>query len=379
MKKKRKVNVKHLVFLLILIALSIVVLLVVINNFKKTINEKKKEIDENVEKIQEQEEKDFINSFKDEGNFYIAVGAKEFVGDYKSNDESICIVNNGYLQGLKNGETIIYSEQLGNKYEISVSDLYTKPYIDNNKELLPCNAFTSQEAIYLDNVLESKVNNAGYKTRAGVVAAARFLALEFKYHMPYFYENGRLDGSTGHPYADGEGRFYHKGLYLDESKYDLLDPNGFVSGPQPWGCVMFSGAGGNIPNGLDCSGYVSWCLYQAGFDPGDVGGGNGSWDGAYNLPDLGVGDGGAISTKSINPDAVQAGDLIAWEGTIAIVVGVDDENIYVAHEYWDNDLEVVTTPKSELANSEWEYITQMDTYYNQEGNGAGKYTPMWQD
>ncbi|MDO4940220.1 MAG: hypothetical protein Q4E33_00835 [Erysipelotrichaceae bacterium] len=377
-KKHRKVNKKHLAIVASLLVIAIIFLIVVINNFKKAVEVKKEEIEQQIEVDNEKQREEQLAKYVDGGTICIAVGAKQEIGNNcSSEDENIAKIDNGNLVGVSNGEVIIYNDDTQTRYEVSVSDLYLPAHIDNNKELLPCGQYSNEQAIYLDTVLESKVMNAGYKTRAGVLAAARFLALEFKYRMPYFYENGRLEGSTGHPYADGEGRFYHKGLYLSEEKYDVLDPNGFVSGPQIWGCEMFSGAGGVIPNGLDCSGYVSWCLYQAGFDPGDVGGGAGIWDGAYNLPDLGVGDGGAISTSSIDPDAIQAGDIIAWEGTIAIVVGVDEENIYVAHQYWDNDLEVVTTPKSNLANSEWEYVTLMDNYYNEEGNGAGNYTAMW--
>lgn len=377
-KKKRKVNIKHLLIVIGLLVIAIIILIVVINNFKIAVENRQKEIEEQVEIEKQKQKEEQLAQYEDGGLICIAVNAKQEIGNNCiSENENIAKIDNGNLVGISKGDVIIYNDDTKTRYEVSVSDLYLPTHIDNNKESLPCEQYTSEEAIYLDTVLESKILNAGYKTRAGVLAAARFLSLEFKYRLPYFYENGRLDGSTGHPYADGEGRFYHKGLYLSKDKYELIDPNGIVSGPQIWGCEMFSGAGGVIPNGLDCSGYVSWCLYQAGFDPGDVGGGAGIWDGAYNLPDLGVGDGGAISTKSVDPEAIQAGDIICWEGTIALVVGVDEENIYVAHQYWDNDLEVVTTPKNNLANSEWEYVTLMDNYYNEEGNGAGNYTAMW--
>lgn len=371
MNKKKKI----ITAFSILITIASIVLYEVATNYYEI---KKQNELKQIELVQELQKQQMIDSLKYEGVYYISIDSKEYIGDYISQDETIVKIENNILIPIKVGTAIIYSETNKNKYEVSVSDLYKNARIDNNKEYLPCGEYSIQEGIYLDNVLDGKIQYAGYKTRAGVVAAARFLALEFTYRIPYFYENGRLNGSTGHPYADGEGRFYHKGLYLTEDKYSLLDPNGIKSGPQTWGCVMFSGAGGDIPNGLDCSGFVSWCLYQAGFDPGDVGGGDARLDGAYNLPDLGVGDGGAIYTNNVEPNTIQAGDIIAWEGTIAIVIGVDDNNIYVAHAYWDNDLEVVTTPKENLAKSEWHYITLMDNYYNTEGNGQGNYTNMWQ-
>ena len=47
------------------------------------------------------------------------------------------------------------------------------------KELLPCNIYSSQDNDILDKLLEERVNKAGYKTRAAAVAAARFLTLDF--------------------------------------------------------------------------------------------------------------------------------------------------------------------------------------------------------
>ena len=74
----------------------------------------------------------------------------------------------------------------------------------------------------MDAILEDRVNDAGYQTRAGVVAAARFLGLEFPYRINYFTENGRMDSCYGGK-IDGEGRYYHKGLYLDESRFSQIE------------------------------------------------------------------------------------------------------------------------------------------------------------
>jgi len=317
-------------------------------------------------------------NYTDKGIYYVCLNSSTKIGDYMAYENDVLNIEDGIMHGNAVGEEYIYSDSLMSKYLVSVSDLYGLPDIDiQAKELLPCLVYSEEEATYLDLVLDFKTRIVGYKTRAAVVAAARFIALEFNYHLPYFYENGRLDSSTGRPYADGEGRFYHKGLFLTSSKYSLLDPDGIKSGPGAWGCVILSAYGGYIPNGLDCSGFVSWCLYQGGYDPGDLGGGASRYDGSFSLPDLGVGDGGAIPTDEIDPDTIKAGDLIAWEGTIAIVIGVDEENIYIAHAFWDIDLEVNVVAKDELATSMWHYVTPMDTYYNEAGNGQGDYTDMW--
>lgn len=79
-------------------------------------------------------------------------------------------------------------------------------------------------------------------------------------------------------FADGEGRYYHQGLYLTNSKKNSIIAS--VSGPCIWGCPLYNWEddleygyvwGVKKPNGLDCSGFVSWILYNGGFDPGDNG------------------------------------------------------------------------------------------------------------
>lgn len=57
-------------------------------------------------------------------------------------------------------------------------------------------------------------------SRAGVAEAARFLTLEFPYRIGYFNENGRL---ANPPKVDCEERYYHKGLYLHSSRFEVGD------------------------------------------------------------------------------------------------------------------------------------------------------------
>ena len=70
-------------------------------------------------------------------------------------------------------------------------------------ELDQMDNYTKEQIDLLDDILKSEVEKAGPGTRAGVVAAATFLPLEFPYKIPYFYENGRLtnNGSNNHMFA----------------------------------------------------------------------------------------------------------------------------------------------------------------------------------
>lgn len=337
------------------------------------------------ERIAREKELARIESLPISKNIYICLDEKrDYSVEFLSGDK-ILEINDKSFKAVATGECVVYRGETDEKIQVSVSDFYSKAHIDNYKPVIYEKAYTQEEAAYLDKALEARINEVGYKTRAAVAEAARFLSMSFNYKIPYFCENGRMTGGT---YCDGEGRFYHKGLYLSEDKYSLIDPKGIIEGPGMWGSMMHMSCGVMPhPNGLDCSGFVTWCLVQAGFDPGDYGAGSNAQGDAFCVSDLSNGDGGAVWLDEIDPDKIQAGDIIAWDGTTAIVVGVDEENVYIAHQYWDNGLDVITSKKSELKHylpgsddswvDNWQYVSLMDDYYKTNGNGTGNYTAMW--
>lgn len=248
------------------------------------------------------------------------------------NDEIISFENN-VITGLSVGKTSIYEKKSNKSIEVIVTDLITDETISSNKQVVPCNRYTEEEAKLLDNILEYKINSVGYKTRAAAIEAARFLTLQFPYRIPYFYENGRVSKQAVH-LADGEGRYYHKGLYLSDSKKESITYK--VSGPAIWGCPLCNWEddpdygyywGKLMQNGLDCSGFVSWVLYNAGFDPGDVGAGENK-ENPYQLTDTGYYT--SLTQSLIDSNKIKSGDLFNYWGHIAIIVGIDDENFYVA-------------------------------------------------
>lgn len=289
---------------------------------------------------------------------------------WNSSDETIAIVSNGVVKPLKNGKVTINAELKNKKesIEFNISDLFIKAEIDNTKQLLACNQYIEEENDFLDNVLKSKIANAGYQTRAGAVAAARFLTLEFKYKIAYFYENGRLLTNDKKDYVDGEGRYYHTGLYLHESKFEDIAASAY--GPEIWGCNMYTKTlRMKTPNGLDCSGFISWLLLNAGFDVGDAGAGIDE-EKTNDLDDLGIKH--DINEENLNKKKFKVGDLFSRYGHIGILIGMDNENYYVA-EALDYDLHVNTYTNEELLNSDWQYIILLDNLYKNDG----KLTNMW--
>ncbi len=290
--------------------------------------------------------------------------------EWKSSDESIATVEKGLIVGKSSGTATItaFKKNVSKSINVTVTDLITLPHIDNKKKFLTCEKFTEEEANMLDNLLAYRINEAGASTRAGAVAAARFLVLEFPYRIHYFYENGRLITTGGRSYVDGEGRYYHKGLYLSKSKYASLAKSAY--GPKMWGCSMYSKiTKAKSPNGLDCSGYVSWALYNAGFDVGDGGAGI-NLDRDTDLDDLG--EKLKITKENLALKKVKVGDLLSTYGHIGILIGLDEEHYYIA-ESLTNDIHVLTMTESELLKSDWLQFILLDEVYKEDGN----LTNMW--
>lgn len=286
----------------------------------------------------------------------------------------VSIKDNKYFVTNKVGNTMIQAV-VNNKvvvdFEVVVTDVIVQmpEKFDDNKSFLTCEAFTSDEAALLDTILETRINDAGYGTRAGAVAAARFLTLEFPYRISYYWENGRLN-NTGKHYVDGEGRYYHKGLYLDSSKYDSIEASLF--GPAMWGCKMVSYEddppnfvpGRKYPNGLDCSGFVSWALLNGGFDVGDRGAGESPSKG--QLTDLG--EFKTLNKSLINSGKIKVGDLFNFWGHIAILIGQDENNYYIAESLNNYKGVVVKTYSKNKVMNTFKYVVLMDSVYNGDGN-----------
>lgn len=299
------------------------------------------------------------------------------LGDIKdlftSSDKSVAYVENNKIISENKGTSKIKVKEFDEEINVIVTDLINKApkKYNYNREYLSCDKFTLKEEKLLDKILKDRVEEKGYKTRAGVVEAARFLTLEFPYRISYFSENGRLDG--GSLIADGEGRFYHNGLYLTSSKYKEIKT--VVKGPKPWGCYMYSKPSkGMRRNGLDCSGFTTWVLHNGGFDPGDLPARGKNIE--YDLNSIGT---EKVLTYELSiSKKIKAGDFLGEvsesEGHSAIIVGVDKNYYYVAESLWHSPLGVnINKYKKEDLYKNFETVNLMDSYYKKYGN----YSNMW--
>ena len=306
----------------------------------------------------------------------VLINPDEVDYQFASSDSSVVSIEDGIIKGISPGNAFITSPLVDDKLEVVVTDLITFPtYQKKYKQHLPCNYYTEEQANLLDEILAYRIHKAGYQTRAAAIEAARFLTLSFPYRIPYFYENGRVHES-GVNYADGEGRYYKQGLYLHESKFS--DIKATFNGPAIWGCPLTNWEtdeqfgyypGMKKPNGLDCSGFVSWVLKNAGFDPGDIGAGETEYP--HQLTDLG--DYTPLTVSLIDNGTVKVGDLVNYWGHIGIIVGIDGDNIYVA-ESLQNFGGVITRLYSKYTISQtFNHVVLMDEYYKNDGN----YSIMW--
>ena len=298
---------------------------------------------------------------------------------WESEDEGVATVDgNGLVHGVSAGFTRInaYANEIKVTTKVQVTNLIipVPEEPDMEKELITEKTYTKEENDLLDEILEDRVEKAGYGTRAGVVAAARFLALEFPYRIPYFSENGRLNNYNSTYHVDAEGRYYHKGLYLHSSRYENIGET--MYGPGTWGTYIYSmPSEGQRPNGLDCSGFISWVILNGGFDPGDMGAGV-----ATTHPDMtDLGEKKVLKT-SIENDEVRAGDLLSGQGSdgghIALVAGVTEDKYYVAEALWygTGHFGAIINPyeRNELTNNFYWHVDMKD-YYKEDGN----YTEYW--
>jgi hypothetical protein len=325
-------------------------------------------------------------------NYYVALNSQVNLDisnpndiEYKINiiDNNIVSNENNILTALKIGYTDFTIEI--NNFNCFNGRIYVVNGIENlaqnfnkSKKFISCNLFSEEENDILDKTLEDRINTAGYKTRAGVVAAARFLTLEFSYRIAYFYENGRLNNYGDGKKVDGEGRYYHKGLYLNSSRYANIT-NKFT-GPGAWGCKITQyedapqynfTSGAKYPNGLDCSGFISWVLLNGGFDVKDSGAGDiiSRTDDLYDLGEKQV-----ITSELLTSGYVKVGDLIAYSGHMAIIAGIDSEgNYYVAESLPQYKGVVLNKYDQKKLKKTFTHIMLMDSVYQNDGN----LTNMW--
>ncbi len=169
-----------------------------------------------------------------------------------------------------------------------------------------------------NNLISTNINNAGYGTNAGVVAAAVTLIAElgnnYDVKIPYYWGGGHGSMFEG---ADGS-----------------------------WGSSScHTTANGKSYNycGLDCSGFVAWAIYNGGF--------NITATTAGNFQNLSGAERVSLNSTSA---VLEPGDLLESNSHVVLVVGVDEENNgYICAEASGSSTGVLFTRRSFSQGGYW--------------------------
>lgn len=175
-----------------------------------------------------------------------------------------------------------------------------------------------------NNLIASNVEEAGYGTRAGVVAAAVTLIAElgnnYGVKVPYFWGGGHGQMIEGAASNWGSGR-----------------------------CFTSANGQAYTACGLDCSGFITWALYNGGFDVAARSAGS-----FQNLS-------GAERVTLEDSAILEPGDLLESNSHIVLVIGVDEDE-YICAEASSRTTGVLFTRRPFTKSGYWG--VKMDGFYN---------------
>ena len=175
-----------------------------------------------------------------------------------------------------------------------------------------------------NNLIASNVEDSGYGTRAGVVASAVTLIAElgnnYNVKIPYFWGGGHGQMIEGAASNWGSGR-----------------------------CFTSANGQAYTACGLDCSGFITWVLYNGGFDvSARTAGSFQSLSGAERV---------TLEDSAI----LEPGDLLESNSHIVLVIGVDEDE-YICAEASSRTTGVLFTRRPFTKSGYWG--VKMDGFYN---------------
>ena len=184
-----------------------------------------------------------------------------------------------------------------------------------------------------NKLIADNVEDAGFGTRAGVVAAAVTLIGElgdnFGVKVPYYWGGGHYDG-----------------VIIGAHHYWGSDPD----------CTTYANNQTYDYCGLDCSGFVPWAIKNGGFGMRQMLAGD--------FKDI---NGAQKVTLKANEAVLQPGDLLESEGHIVLVVAIDeDANQYICAEAAGNQYGVLFMRRPFKPSGYWG--VNMDGYYANSAN-----------
>ena len=160
-----------------------------------------------------------------------------------------------------------------------------------------------------NNQIKNIVETNGARKRETAAALGRYLSTEIGVKIPYFWAGGHWHYSW-----DGHD-----------------DPEQFRGVSPMWGCViknMREYMGNDmLPAGIDCTGFVAWVLFNAGFKKSEIG----SFSGSTWLTRLGGKKLDVVDLRG-STGRVKAGDVVWRTGHMGFIIDVQGETVTIAHE-----------------------------------------------
>jgi hypothetical protein len=178
-----------------------------------------------------------------------------------------------------------------------------------------------------NELIADNVDDAGWGTRAGVVAAAVTLIGElgdnYGVKVPYYWGGGHYDGVVDGALGYWGSTECH--TYANKQHYNYC--------------------------GFDCSGFVPWAIKNGGFKKSQDLAGN-----FKNMPN-------ARKVTLTNKPELQPGDLLESEGHIVLVVGIDEASgQYICAEAMGNAYGVLFSRRAFNESGYWG--VDLEDYYN---------------
>ena len=182
-----------------------------------------------------------------------------------------------------------------------------------------------------NELIAENVDDAGWGTRAGVVAAAVTLIGElgnnYGVKVPYYWSGGHYDGVVDGALGYWGSTECH--TYANGQHYNYC--------------------------GFDCSGFVPWAIKNGGFKKGVDLAGN-----FINMP-------GARKVKLTTEPQLQPGDLLESDSHIVLVVGIDEASgQYICAEAMGNAYGVLFSRRAFNEKGYWG--VDLEDYYNNPNN-----------
>jgi hypothetical protein len=226
--------------------------------------------------------------------------------------------------------------------ESTYSFKYTRKEDIDSKPYISCNSYTASDRIALETNLKSEVEMAGYGTRAGVVAAARFLVGGLEYKIKYLGPKNSAIDPNGIL-----GRYNKEGLNIANNK--------------GWGCSV-----NGWTQGMDCTNFVQWAFTNGGVKLNSI----------YSTANT------ASAKESV--DKIKVGDLMltpcngcttgsAYQH-VGIVIGIDSSKIYVAEATTGNINAIIV---SELDKNNMPSTGKFSIVKFYQYSSDGNITNMW--